>query len=177
MPVKTPKTAFTLAKALNRVPAAACRFGLFRKNAPRLTLQQTVSAHRLDPKHALVMVNVTIHNPSPTTAKPHFIQCDLSQTAPLTNQQVERIYAERITTLSNNRERPFNWPQLAAAAGNWQDHPVVIKPGAYRQEHFQFILNGSVHSGSAFTAVNLTQDPTPVGPTAETFFNLSKGTQ
>ena len=87
--------------------AAAHKFDLFRESKPHLTVTQTVQTQELGQSYRLVAVTSTLHNKSKALVSPTKAWCRLDQTGPLTDKEVQTIFAEALIDRSDDLEEQF----------------------------------------------------------------------
>lgn len=155
--------------ALTAILAAAHKFGLFRESTPHLSISQEVAFQTLSPGYTLVVVTAVLHNTSKVLSTPNYAICQLAQTSPLTDEDVEQIYDSSLNNPKDGIYQQFPWWQLGEVTKTWPESHITIEPAEKLQETFQFIIDDSVRSIVAITAVNLSKQVDDFGPVCYTF--------
>lgn len=160
------------AAAIAAILAAAHRFGLFRESEPHLNISQDITTQPISPNYTLVAVTATIHNTSKVLTTLGQITCQLAQTAPMTDHDVEQIYVNATHNPQQNEYHQYDWWILDQVEKHWPNNGLPIEPAEKHQETFQFIIANSVQSAVIFTATNVPNKVADYGPKCYTFVTL-----
>ena len=133
--------------------AAAYRFHLFRESAPHITISQEVSTQRVSPGYLLVNVNAHLRNTSNVRVTPANAICWVAQTAPLTDEQVESIYAEGIAQNVDPDTQRFPWWELDRDEIRWPNAELTVDPNEGVTITFQLIIAAAVTGISVATGI------------------------
>lgn len=162
------------AAATALILAAAQKFDLFRESKPHLTISQKITSRQISPGYALIMVTTTLHNTSKVLVTPTQATCRLSQTSPMTDADVEEIYQNSPPDFLENRYEQFGWWLLDKVQKDWLTGETFIEPNEKHQETFQFIIDSSVDSVAALTAINIPYKVANFSVTCYTLCNVHK---
>lgn len=132
---------------------ATYRSGVFREGEQHLTLSQIVYTQQIGKKYLLVVITTTVTNSSKVLVAPTVATCRLSQTSPLTDDDVTEIYDDAIFEVAGTEYEQYGWWQLGTVTKHWKRGKHRIEPGETEQIEFQFIVSDEVRSITAYTEI------------------------
>ena len=127
---------------------AAYKLEVFRDFEPHLTIDHDISHRRVSDSYVHIAVSVTLRNTS--RVRVDIIQglFRLYQVAPLSDESVERLYAE---TYSGTEIPRANWPILFDSEFARAENVIFVEPGGTHQETIDFFVTKDTESVAVYT--------------------------
>ena len=127
---------------------AAYKLEVFRDFAPHLTIVQDISHRAVSDSYVHISVSVTMRNTSRVRVDIREGIFRLYQVSPLTDETVERLYAE---TFSINEIPRANWPVLFDSEFVRAENGIFVEPGGSHQEIVDFFISKETESVAVYT--------------------------
>lgn len=148
---------------------------LFRDFEPHLTVTQAVTHRPVGTQYVHVGVIVTLHNSSKVKVEIRDFFFRMHQISPLRDEDIENLYAKAFRAENHS---DVNWPVMENVAKGLGRNELVIEPGEYHNEPFEFIVSEKVETiliYSYFYNPKYSQrSQSAQGWTATTFYDMMK---
>ena len=127
---------------------ALYKLQVFRTLEPHMTIAHRVSHRRIGDSYMHIDVTARLHNSSKVKIELREGFFLLQQVAPVSDSEVEALYAE---TFEDRRFNNIQWPTLEEAASTWEEGELVVEPGESHAETLEFIVPADVGSVLIYT--------------------------
>ena len=151
---------------------------LFRDFEPHLTITQSVTHRPVGRQYVHIGVIVTLHNSSKVKVEIRDFFFRMHQISPLSNEDIENLY---INAFRSEDHSDIDWPVMENVAKELRRNELVIEPGEYHHEPFEFIVSERVETVliySYFYNRKYSQNSQSAqGWAATTFYDILKAAQ
>jgi hypothetical protein len=130
---------------------ALYKLGVFRDLKPHLTLEQSVSHRPIGDDYVHIAIQVSLLNTSKVAVSITDAVFIVQQVAPLSNQEVETLYAE---IFDENSETDMQWPLLNQTHKTRPDGELIIEPHGKHVEYYETIISKGITTVLVFTRYN-----------------------
>ena len=120
----------------------------FRDFEPHLTISHEVHHRIISDSYVHIDVTATLHNSSRVNIELGEADFRLQQVSPLSDSQVESLYAE---VFAEEEHTHVQWPILSQVQRDWGKGDLIVEPGESHQESYDFIVSTDVESVSLYT--------------------------
>lgn len=116
---------------------------LFRDFEPHLTITQAVTHRAVGRQYVHIGVIVTLHNSSKVKVEIRDFFFRMHQISPLSREGIENLY---INAFRSEEHSDIDWPVMENVAKGLRQNELVIEPGEYHHEPFEFIVSEEVRT-------------------------------
>ena len=116
---------------------AAVKFQLFRESEPHLNITHEISRQQIGASYVHLGVTAVLHNTSKVKIEILKATFALQQISPITDEMVEKLYAE----MHDRQTKGIEWPVLEEIEQNWNGNGLIIEPGETHRETQEFIVS------------------------------------
>ena len=127
---------------------AFIKLQVFRDFEPHLTISNSISHRLVGTKYVHIAVTATLHNSSKVKVEIRSGFFRLQQLAPVSDEEVERLYAQVFT---NVEEEYLQWPILDQVRRSWNVGELIVEPGESHSETFEFVVATEIESAIIYT--------------------------
>ena len=127
---------------------AFIKLQVFRDFEPHLTISNSISHRLVGTKYVHIAVTATLHNSSKVKVEIRSGFFRLQQLAPVSDKEVERLYAQVFT---NEEEEYLQWPILDQVRRSWNVGELIVEPGESHSETFEFVVATEIESAIIYT--------------------------
>lgn len=116
---------------------------LFRDFEPHLTITQAVTHRPVGTQYVHIGVIVTLHNSSKVKVEVRDFFFRMHQISPLSDEGVVNLY---VNAFRSEDHSDIDWPVMENVSKGLGRKELVIEPGEYHHEPFEFIVSEEVES-------------------------------
>ena len=140
---------------------------LFRDVEPHLTITHEVSHRRIGESYTHIDVTAQLHNSSKVHIDLLKYTFRLQEMAPVSDTEIERLYAEVFVDRTEGSEEYIQWPILDEIQFNKRMGEMVIEPSETHRETFEFIVSAELETVLVYTYFHNSSHSEKSGSAAE----------
>lgn len=170
------ETGQAIATIVALIVGGAWTYTLFvrkRQRFPRATLSHTVAIRNITPGFLLVHLVVRVQNIGEVLLELRDSDIQLRQIVPLDEKQAKEIAEGKDPVKTGDSE--VDWPGIGRRECDWKERPTEIEPGEYDEFHYDFLIDSSVTTFSAYSYFgNITKKGKEIGWNCATLHDTNK---
>ena len=116
---------------------------LFRDFEPHLTVTQAVTHRSVSAQYVHIGVIVTLHNSSKVKVEIRDFFFRMHQISPSSDKGIENLYTNAFRSEDHS---DIDWPVMENVSKGLRRNELIIEPGEYHHEPFEFIVSGEVET-------------------------------
>ena len=116
---------------------------LFRDFEPHLTITQAVTHRSVGAQYVHIGVVVTLHNSSKVKVEIRDFFFRMHQISPSSDEGIESLYVEAFRSEDHS---DIDWPVMENVSKGLGRNELVIEPGEFHHEPFEFIVSAEVET-------------------------------
>ncbi len=155
---------------------AIYQFRLFRQHAPHLSIEQSVTHHKVSENYLAIVVTVRLTNSSKVMVPIYDTLFRIQEFSELTDDLVEELYAQAFI---GEEVDNIQWPTLDEQLRDWSPGGITIEPGETHAETYEFVIADHIKTIMVYSMFYnpYSQDSRdgPRGWSATSVYSIEKG--
>ena len=119
---------------------ALYKLQIFRTLEPHMTIKHRICHRYLSDSYVHIDATAILHNSSKVKIELRKGLFRLQGVSPISDKEVESLYTD---TFEDRRYDNLPWPTLEEGEAAWDEGELVVEPGEFHPETFEFIVSAS----------------------------------
>lgn len=117
---------------------------IFRHRSPHINITHDITHRVISPRYTHIAVTATLHNRSRVKLEFFDGLFVAQKLAPLEDEEVEGLYSESLTDISDEVFGTFPWETLEEFRYSWDKDDLIVEPGEAKALTYEFMVGNEI---------------------------------